>query len=153
GVDVHDTGTGVTASRSTDVQLVGTKIWNLSDKGLDPNDVIHPDAIGMVGGDANGFTVDDSYIRGRVTVIDAPGDLEGGGPHEDLRFEHSWFTDSPSAGFIFTSRKPDPPYGVFGERVDVRSWGHKSGDRVDYVDGEGVSANEDPSRISVDDLS
>jgi hypothetical protein len=152
GVDVHDTGTALIASGSSDVLLSGTTIWNLSDGGDDPADVIHPDAIGLARGGSTRFRVRDSYVRGRVTVADAPGELEGGGPHEELRFQDSWFTESPSAGFIFTVRKPGEPRGISGERRRIRSWGHANGlDRVDHVDGERVEPGSVPEAVDVRD--
>jgi hypothetical protein len=139
GSDIHDTGTGVTASNSTDLLLRGVRMWAFSDKGLDPNDVVHPDAIGAVAGRSTRLTVRDSSISGRVMLIDAPGtNLSAGGPHQNLLFVDSWFRSSPSAGFTFTSRKTTTPRGIFGTRLRVRSWGHKSGwDRIEIVDGKG----------------
>jgi hypothetical protein len=153
GSDLHDASSGIIMSKNTDLELHGVEMWNLSDKGLDPNDVTHSDAIGGVAGESKRLKVTDSWLKGRVVLIDAPANLEGGGPHTDFLFEDTWVSDSPSAGFIFTSRKPDPPLGVFGRRVNVRSWGHKNGiDRLDIVDGEHLKPNEQPDFVDVKDV-
>jgi hypothetical protein len=161
GANIHDTGTGLTASNSTDLFVQGTKMWNFSDKGLDPNDVVHPDEIAAAGGNSTRLTVRDSWVLGRVMLIDAPaGNLKAGGPHTNMLFADSWFSYSPSAGFTFTSRRTTTPRGVFGARVRVRSWGHNSGqDRVEIVDGKLYYAprtnpdlvNNWPTRVKVVD--
>jgi hypothetical protein len=153
GADFHDTGSGVLISKSTDVTLQGIHEWNLSDMGLDPQDVVHPDAIGGVGGSTTRFTVKDSWIQGRIMLIDANGSGTTGGPHQGLRFENMWVSNSPSSGFTFTSRKDAAPWGVFGSRVNVRSWGHNNGkDRIDIVDGrQYYTANTKPAKVNVAD--
>jgi hypothetical protein len=153
GADVHDTGTAVLVSKSTDTLLQGVHTYNLSDMGMDPQDVVHPDAIGGVAGSSKRFTVRDSWIRGRIMMIDANGSGSTGGPHTDMRFEDTWVSDSPSSGFTFTSRKDSAPWGLFGARVNVRSWGHNNGkDRIDIVDGKQYyTGNTKPSRVNVVD--
>jgi hypothetical protein len=151
GSDIHDTGTGLTASNSTSLLVRGTKMWGFSDKGLDPNDVVHPNALAAVGGNSTRLTVRDSWLIGRVMLIDAPaGDVTAGGPHRRLLFADSWVSSSPGAGFTFTSRKTTKPRGVFGQRLRVRSWGHNSGqDRVEIVDGKMyVPPKSDPTLVN-----
>jgi hypothetical protein len=64
-----------------------------------------------------------------------------------------WVSNSPSSGFTFTSRKDAAPWGVFGSRVNVRSWGHNNGkDRIDIVDGrQYYTANSHPAKVNVAD--
>jgi len=64
-------------------------------------------------------------------------------------------SDSPSAGFIFSSSKEASPYGIFGRRVDVTSWGHNNGhDRVENINGQSPSftPNLSPDRVDVVDI-
>lgn len=153
GSDIHDASTGILISKSDDTTLRGVHMWGFGDKGLDPQDVTHSDAIGGVAGDSRRLQVTDSWVEGRIVLIDAPGNLRGGGPNRDFLFENLWVSDSPSAGFIFTSRKPDPPRGNFGTRRNVRSWGHHAGvDRVDIVGERQVSPNSEPDVIDVNDI-
>jgi hypothetical protein len=153
GSDVHDTGTGFMVSNSQHFLLEGVTIERLTDDGLDPNDVVHPDALAGVTGDVQGLTVRDSWIKGRIVFEDGAG--EGGstgGPVRDLSFQNTWVSNSPSAGFIFTADRANPPWGIFGTRVAVRSWNHKAGiDRLDQVNGQAVPANSHPGRINVVD--
>jgi hypothetical protein len=97
--------------------------------------------------------VRESWVQGRIMLIDANGDKTIGGPHRDFSFENDWVSDSPSGGFTFTSRKPAPPWGIFGRRVNVRSWGHNNGlDRLEIIDGKQIrAANTQPSRVNVVD--
>jgi hypothetical protein len=76
-----------------------------------------------------------------------------GGPHRDLLFQRLWVSDSPSAGFTFTSVKGSPPYGVFGVRRDIWSWGHNNRkDRINNLGGQHTySGNPQPQRINVVD--
>ncbi|MCU1426778.1 MAG: hypothetical protein JWL83_778, partial [Actinomycetia bacterium] len=152
GSDLHDTATAFSVTNTTDVLLDGVTTWNLSDLGMDPQDVVHPDAIAAVSGNNTGFTVADSWIRGRVMIQDEANDGSGG-PQVGLVFKHLWVSGSPSSGFTFTAAKPAGSGGVFGVRDDVRSWGHKNGyDRIDIVDGvQYHDANAQPSRIDVTD--
>jgi hypothetical protein len=153
GSDVHDTGTAFMVSDSRNFLLDGVTVERLTDDGLDPNDVVHPDAIGGVTGDVRGMTVRDSWIQGRVVFEDGAG--EGGstgGPVRDLLFQNTWDSNSPSAGFIFTANRTQPPWGIFGKRFDVRSWDHHAQvDRLDQVDGKAVDPNSHPERINVVD--
>jgi hypothetical protein len=153
GTDVHDTGTAMLVSRSKQLQLRGVHMWDLSDDGLDPQDVVHPDAIGGVAGQSEDLTVLDSWIQGRIMLIDANGSKTSGGPHRNLRFENVWVSHSPSGGFTFTSRKPAAPWGIFGTRTNIRSWGHNNGlDRLEIIDGRQIrDANTQPSRVNVVD--
>jgi hypothetical protein len=154
GVDAHDTGTGFMISGSRDALLEGVNEWNLSDLGLDPHDVIHPDAIGAPSGDVSGFTVRDSWIRGRIMLQDGPGKGGApGGPFSNFLFEHDWVSNSPSSGFTFTSDNPVVPRGLFGRRVGIRSWNQHNGlDRLEIIDGNQITKpNSDPSRINVVD--
>jgi hypothetical protein len=153
GSDVHDTGTAFMVSSSRDFLLDGVTVERLTDDGLDPNDVVHPDAIGGVAGDIRNLTVRDSWIKGRIVIEDGAG--EGGstgGPVKNMLFQNTWVSNSPSAGFIFTADRKQPPWGIFGTRVDVRSWDQKAGiDRLDQVNGKAVPANSRPGRINVVD--
>jgi hypothetical protein len=155
GSDLHDTSTAISLAKNNALELHGVEMWGLDDGGLDPNDVTHSDAIGGVAGESTGLRVEDSWLKGRVVLIDAPGNLEGGGPHKNFRFEDTWVSDSPSAGFIFTSRKPEGERGIFGRRVRVRSWGHniEGGlDRLDIVDGEHLEPGARSDVIDVKDV-
>jgi hypothetical protein len=151
GSDLHDTGTAITISNSHDVLLEGVHIWALSDKGVDPQDVVHADAIGGVGGGSEGLTVRDSWIQGRVILKDSVAG-EGGGPHEDFVFEDTWVSNSPSSAFIFNSTKDDEPRGVFGRLERVRTWDSNNDiHRLELVDGEQYEddPNNRPDRIDV----
>jgi hypothetical protein len=151
GSKLHDTGTAMVTGNSEDILLEGVEIWNLSDMGVDPRDVVHPDAIGAVKGNTLRFTLSDSWVRGRIMFIDA--DNGEGGPHRDLLFQRLWVSDSPSAGFTFSSVKGSQPYGVFGARRDVWSWGHNNRkDRIDNLGGAHVyTGNTQPHRVNVID--
>jgi hypothetical protein len=153
GSDLHRTGTAILVSKSEDLVLDGTHIYDLSDMGLDPQDVVHPDAIGGVGGETDRFTVRNSWIQGRVMLIDSNGSKSWGGPHRDFLFSNVWVSDSPSSGFTFTNRKPSTPWGIFGRRVNVRSWGHNNGkDRISIINGQHIySGNPFPTRVNVID--
>ncbi len=151
GASLHDTGTALAFANASDVLLEGVNVWGLDDLGLDPHDVVHPDAIGAVAGNNDGVTVADSWIRGRILLEDSNG--SSGGPQRNLRFDRMWVSNSPSAGFTFTSLLPAGRGGIFGERTDVRSWDHKNGyDRIDIVDGAQYhDPNTQPARIDVKD--
>jgi hypothetical protein len=153
GSDLHDTGDAIDVSNSTRTTLVGVSIFRLSDQGADPHDVVHPDAIDGVSGNSSGLTVRNSWLQGRVVLEDDGAGGSRGGRHRNVLFEDDWVSNSPSAGFIFTAKKPNAPRGIFGKRVDVRSWGHKNGhDRIDIVDGRSsYTANRSPGRIDVSD--
>jgi hypothetical protein len=153
GVDIHDTGDAIDVTSSVNLKLQGVKIWNLSDMGLDPSDKCHPDAIDAVGGRTKNLTVLDTWIKGRVMLIDANGAGTAGGPVQAAQFKDTWVSNSPSAGFTFTARKNAAPWGVFGTRTNVRSWGHNNGkDRIDIVDGrQYYTGNTKPSRVNVVD--
>jgi hypothetical protein len=154
GVDAHDTGTAFMISGSRNELLEGVNVWNLSDLGLDPHDVIHPDAIGAPSGDVSGFTVRDSWIKGRIMLQDGPGKGgASGGPFTNFLFQDDWVSNSPSCGFTFTSDNPSTPRGLFGRRVDVRSWDQHNGlDRLEIIDGVQITKpNTDPSRVDVVD--
>jgi hypothetical protein len=142
GSNLHDTGTALITSRSEDIVLEGVDIWRLSDMGLDPQDVVHPDAIGAVGGDTLRFTVSDTWIRGRIMMNDHDG------PQHDLLFQRVWVSESPSAGFTFVSSRG---YGLFGARRDIWSWGHNNGkDRIDIVGGQHFyEPNTRPDKVNV----
>jgi hypothetical protein len=151
GSKFHDTSTAMITGNAEDILLEGVEIWNLSDMGLDPNDVTHPDVIGAVAGNTLRFTLTDSWVRGRIMFIDQSGG--NGGPHRDLLFQRLWVSDSPSSGFTFTSAKSSPPYGIFGARRDIWSWGHNNGkDRIDILSGQHLyTGNTRPDRINVID--
>jgi hypothetical protein len=151
GSDVHDTGDAFDVSKSENLRLQGVKIWNLSDMDMDPQDRIHEDAIDGVSGGSTGLTVRDSWIKGRIMMQDYPG--HDGAPHTGMRFENTWVSNSPSGGFTFTSTKPTAPRGLFGTRVNIRSWGHHNGlDRLDIIDGRHIpQPNTQPSRVNVVD--
>jgi hypothetical protein len=159
GANIHNTGTGALISRSTSVKFVGVHMWDFSDQGLDPQDVLHPDAIGGAAGASTRLLVNKSHIEGRIMLTDAPkpyGSLSRdpgvGGPHRDLVFGNSWFRGSPSAGFVFTSRKPTAPRGIFGSRWRIRSFGHNGLDRIEFIDGrKHFEPNRVPDRIHVGD--
>jgi hypothetical protein len=153
GSDLHDTGDAIDVSNSTRTTLVGVSIYRLSDQGADPNDVVHPDAIDGVSGNTRGLTVRSSWLQGRVVLEDDAAGGGRGGRHRNVLFEDDWVSGSPSAGFIFTAKKSGPPRGIFGKRVDVRSWGHHNGhDRIDIVDGRSsYTPNQSPGRIDVND--
>jgi hypothetical protein len=154
GVDAHDTSSGILISRSKSTKLEGVHLWNLSDMGLDPQDVTHSDAIAGVVGQSKNLLVRDTWVQGRIMLIDANGSLTAGGPHEGFVFANTWVSNSPSASFTFTSRKPSAPYGIFGKRINVRSWAANNGkDRIDIVDGrQYYAANTQPSKVNVQDV-
>jgi hypothetical protein len=150
GSDFHDAATAITISDSNGVLLQGVHIWRLGDGGVDPQDAVHADAIGGVGGGSEDLTVKDTWIQGRVVLKDsANGD--GGGPHENFLFEDVWVSDSPSSAFIFTSIKHDDPRGIFGVLRNVRMWDSNNGnDRVEIIDDETSSRpNTNQQRIDV----
>ncbi|MCU1426577.1 MAG: hypothetical protein JWL83_577 [Actinomycetia bacterium] len=152
GVDAHDTATSFMISGSTDMTLQGTNIWNLSDLGLDPQDVVHVDAIGGVSGNTSGLTVRNSWIRGRIMIEDAAGHGGSvGGPFTNLLFADTWVSNSPSSGFTFTAAKQTSPRGVFGALSNVHSWGNNNGyARIDIVDGKQYhQSNVISSRVNV----
>jgi hypothetical protein len=153
GTDVHDTSSGILISKSEDVLLQGAHLWNFGDGGLDPQDVTHSDAIAGVAGQSTGLTVRDSWVQGRIMLADANGSRTIGGPHRGFLFEDDWVSDSPSGGFTFVSGKPAPPWGIFGRRANVRSWGHNNGlDRLEIIAGRQIrAANTEPSRVNVVD--
>ncbi|MCU1429544.1 MAG: hypothetical protein JWL83_3544 [Actinomycetia bacterium] len=154
GADVHDTGTAFMISGSRDLLLQGVHIKNLSDKGLDPHDVVHPDAIAGVAGNTRRLTVRDSWVQGRIVLEDGGGaGGSDGGPHRDVLFANSWVSNSPSVGFIFSSNRQTQPRGIFGRRVDVYSWGHHArADRIETIDGRRADQpNSQPNRINVVD--
>jgi hypothetical protein len=153
GLDGHDTGSGLLISKSTNLRVEGAHLWNFDDMGVDPKDVVHPDAIAGVAGQSKNLTVTDSWVQGRIMLIDADGSRKYGGPHQNFLFQNTWVSDSPSASFTFTSRKPAAPYGVFGRRVNVRSWGANNGkDRISIVGGnQYYSGNPFPTRVNVID--
>jgi hypothetical protein len=153
GSDIHDTGDAVDISNSTRTTLAGVSIFRLSDQGVDPHDIVHPDAIDGVSGNSSGLTVRNSWLQGRVVLEDDGAGGGRGGRHRNVLFENDWVSNSPSAGFIFTAKKQGQPRGIFGKRVDVRSWGHNNGhDRIDIVDGRSsYTSNESPNRIDVVD--
>jgi hypothetical protein len=153
GSDVHDTGTGFAINHASGVQLAGVNVWDISDLGLDPHDVIHPDALSSIGGAIRGLTVSDSWIRGRVLLEDTTNNASEGGPVQGLAFRNTWVSNSPSVGFTFTSDRDRNPRGIFGTRDNVRTWGNKSGeDRTEIIDGTHYwYANTQPSRINVVD--
>jgi hypothetical protein len=153
GTDAHDTGTAFLISRSSQLSLTGVHTWNLTDAGLDPNDVVHSDAIGDATGTTHHFSIRSSWIEGRILVEDSAGQGGSkGGPNRDMLFEDLWSSGSPSVGFIFTSGKATEPRGIFGRRVRVRSWGHHAQqDRIDTIDGVRVDPNADPRRIDIVD--
>ncbi len=152
GSDVHDTATAFLVSMSDHTMLEGVSIWNLSDMGVDPQDVVHPDAIGGAVGGTTGLTVRDSWIKGRVMIEDAPGNGGSpGGPFDDFLFDNSWVSNSPSSGFTFTAAKTTSPRGVFGTLNNVRSWANHNGyARIDQIDGKQYyTPNKVPSRVDV----
>jgi hypothetical protein len=151
GSDLHDTSTAFISQKNEDLLLQGVNIWNLGDMGLDPNDVTHPDAIGAVAGGTTRMTVLDSWIRGRIMMQDESNG--NGAPHRDFLFQNTWVSDSPSSGFTFISSKQTQPWGVFGARNNVWSWGHNNGkDRIDFLDGQQrFDFNSRPDRINVRD--
>jgi hypothetical protein len=153
GTDVHDTGTGFSLTHASDVGLYGVKVWNITDGGLDPHDVIHPDALSSIGGSLQNLTVSDTWIRGRVMIEDTTNDLSQGGPVQGMLFRNTWVSNSPSVGFTFTSDRQHDPRGIFGAREGVRSWGSKADeDRTEIIDGvQYWYANTHPSRINVTD--
>ena len=115
------------------MRIVGTHIWSLGDGGVDPHDVVHPDAIDGVSGGSRGLQVSDSWIQGRVILEDGQGRGSSGGHHGFL-FSNDWVSNSPSAGFTFTASSGGA--GIYGRRVDVRSWDNHNGhDRIDIVNG------------------
>jgi hypothetical protein len=142
GSDLHDTATAVISNDNTDTLFEGTKIWNLGDMGLDPNDVVHHDAIGGVGGDTLRFTMLDSWVSGRIMMQDS------NGPQRDMLFQNTWVSDSPSSGFTFSVKKQ----GIFGSRRDIWSWGHNNRkDRIDMVNGQQIDPNSRPDKVNVAD--
>ena len=151
GADVHDTGSAFLVSNSTDTLLQGVSAWNMTDDDLDPQDVVHPDVIGGVGGKISGFRVLDSWLRGRIMIQDSK-DGTSGGP-VDLDFERTWVSNSPSGGFTFTAKRTVTPRGISGRRIDIRSWGHHNGlDRLEIIDGQQIrTSNTIPSRVDVVD--
>jgi hypothetical protein len=150
GADVHHTGDAFDISNSHRTTIVGTHIWALSDQGVDPNDTVHPDAIDGVGGGSTELHVADSWVQGRIILKDRAGEAGG---HRDFLFENDWVSNSPSAGFTFTASRGG---GIFGERRNIRSWGHTNGhDRIDQIDGRVTydsAENREPSRIDVRDV-
>jgi hypothetical protein len=76
-----------------------------------------------------------------------------GGPFTDFLFQNDWVSNSPSCGFTFTSDNPSTPRGLFGRRIDVRSFDQHNGiDRLEIIDGQQLTApNTDPSRVDVVD--
>jgi hypothetical protein len=163
GADLHDTGDALDVSNSTATTLEGVEIYDLSDGedgAYDPNDVVHVDAIDGVTGSTTRLTVRDSWIRGRIVLQDGGAGQGRGGPHRDVLFQRTWVSDSPSAGFIFSSSKDEEPYGIFGRRVDVRSWGHNAQDddgvpidRLENINGRSdTRPNVSPDRVNVIDI-
>ncbi|MCU1429542.1 MAG: Esterase [Actinomycetia bacterium] len=152
GSDAHDTGTSFMISYSNNMLLQGVKTWNLSDLGLDPQDVVHPDAIGGVSGNTHGLRVLDTWIKGRIMIEDSK-DGVSGGPFDGFLFQNDWISNSPSGGFTFTAVKHTTPRGIFGRRVDVRSWDHHNGlDRLEIIDGRQLyTPNTQTSRVNVVD--
>jgi hypothetical protein len=153
GSDVHDTGTGFSITHASDVQLEGVNVWNITDGGLDPHDVIHPDALSSIGGALNHLTVADSWIRGRVLIEDTTNNPSEGGPVQAMAFRNTWVSNSPSVGFTFTSDRLRDPRGIFGALDGVRSWGNKAEEvRTEIIDGTQYwYANTQPSRVNVVD--
>jgi hypothetical protein len=152
GMDGHDTGTGFMVSGSRDTHIEGANLWNFTDGGLDPQDVIHPDAIGGTSGNFDGLSVSYTWIKGRVMLQDSPGNGGStGGQVTNLNFSHDWMSNSPSAGIQFNSSRPTTPRGIFGQFNDVHIWAPKNGNaRIDTVDGKSYyTANNVPSRINV----
>src|SRR4051794_5448419 len=119
GVDSHDSSSGILISKSKNTKLEGAHLWNFSDMGLDPQDVTHSDAIAGVAGQSKNLLVRDTWVQGRIMLIDANASRTIGGPHEGFVFANTWVSDSPSASFTFTSRKPSAPLGIFGRRINV----------------------------------
>jgi hypothetical protein len=154
GVDAHDTSSGILISKSTNTKLEGVHLWNFSDMGLDPQDVTHSDAIAGVAGQSKNLLVRDTWVQGRIMLIDANAARTIGGPHQNFVFTNTWVSNSPSASFTFTSRKPSAPLGIFGKRINVRSWAANNGkDRIDIVDGrQYYAANSQPSKVNVQDI-
>lgn len=150
GVNSHDSGTHFCSRKATETLLQGVMTW---DNTAAMNSVYHADAIGLVGWPQHGFTVRDSYIKGRVMAEDSPDAPYDKGGRLDLLFEDSWFTKSLSTGFIFNSVKLADPRGIFGQRNRVRSWGHNNGhDRQETVDGGSPTYGQiRPGRIEVYD--
>jgi hypothetical protein len=152
GMDGHDTGTGFMVSGSHGTHIEGAHLWNFSDMGLDPHDVVHPDALGGTSGNFDGLNVSYTWVQGRVMIEDGAGNGGStGGEVSNLNFSHTWLSNSPSAGVQFVSWRTTNPRGVFGQFNDVHIWAPKNGiARMDTVDGQtSYTPNTMPSRINV----
>jgi hypothetical protein len=152
GADIHDTGTGFMVSGSHGTHIEGAQLSNFSDMGLDPQDVVHPDAIGGTSGNFDGLNVSYTWIKGRVMIEDGAGNGGStGGQVSNLNFSHTWMSNSPSAGVQFVSSRTITPRGIFGQFNDVHIWAPKNGyARMDTVDGKvSYTPNTVPSRIDV----
>ena len=157
GADLHDTGTALyIQSGVRNVTVSGIHITNLTDGGskFDPNDIVHPDCIAMVGGDLNNVEITDSWMQpvnpGTIGIV--PEDPYG--PITNLNMTNLWISDVVSGGGIniasnVRSDFPRSGRGVFGTISNVRLW-NNGWDRNEQIDGQNNTdvPNRNPNRIN-----
>lgn len=154
--DLHDTATAFFPRAGVQyMKIVGNDIYNLDDGGssADPNDIVHPDGVGMVGGQYSFFDITDNYIHPGAgsrwntgLIIEDPG-----GQAHDITLARMWIAHSGpyGGGLNLHSQRSGPSGGLFGTANDLYVWDNGFFDLVSNVDGvmDNYNINWSPSRI------
>lgn len=114
GADLHHTGTAIAMFPGSRMPLIqGAHLTVLGDGGgvLDPLDVVHPDAIGAVGGNQLGIEVFDSFVDLNGSAIgmmfETSADGKTGG-EVTLDMQRVWVRGAGGAGVILASTTKFP---------------------------------------------